>query len=319
MRLGWIWTALIVIIIAAGSYALYIYLKPDPLPNQVLYGNGHVEGTEIHVPAEISGKVTQSHTEEGKKAEAGQLIYELDSTALALRQDRARAQIRSLELDGQRARREQEIWQHHLENAKRDLERFRDLRAKGTIPEQRLDQAENVYAEARGRVAALKAEIGAIEGKIAAARRELDLVDNQLQKARISAPVAGTVLTKAVEAGEFVQPGQTVAVLVDLTRIELKVFLPLTQIGKIKIGDPARVRVDAFPDRYFQGRVTNIDQQAQFTPRDIHMPEERVRMVFGATLALDNPDGLLKPGMPADAWILWQTGSDWPARLFIPQ
>ncbi len=80
----------------------------------------------------------------------------------------------------------------------------------------------------------------------------------------------------------------------------------------------ARVKVDAFADRFFEARVARVDQRAQFTPRDIHMPEERVRMVFGVTLALENPQGVLKPGMPADAWILWKSGAAWPDRLFVP-
>jgi HlyD family secretion protein len=127
------------------------------------------------------------------------------------------------------------------------------------------------------------------------------------------------VLVKAAEVGEFLQPGQTIAVLVDLSSVKLKIYLPEKDIGKVKLDAAARARVDAFPKQLFDARVAQIDQQAQFTPRDIHMPEERVRMVFGVKLALDNGDGLLKPGMPADAWILWQPNSKWPERLFVPQ
>jgi HlyD family secretion protein len=110
-----------------------------------------------------------------------------------------------------------------------------------------------------------------------------------------------------------------VAVLVDLGQVELRVFLAQHEIGKVRLGDPARVRVDAFPERNFEARIARVDQRAQFTPRDVHMPEERVTQVFGVTLALTNPDGLLKPGMVADAWILWQDGADWPDRLTVPR
>jgi HlyD family secretion protein len=90
-----------------------------------------------------------------------------------------------------------------------------------------------------------------------------------------------------------------VAVLVDLGRVELRVFLPQRDIGRIRLGDPARARIDAFPEQSFEARVARVDQHAQFTPRDVHMPEERVTQVLGVTLALANPDGLLKPGMTA--------------------
>jgi HlyD family secretion protein len=165
----------------------------------------------------------------------------------------------------------------------------------------------------------LEAEIGATEGRIEAARKELAVVANQLKKTRVFTPVSGTVLAKTIEVGEFAQQGRTVAILADLSRIELKVFIPEKDIGKVKLDASARVRVDAFPDRLFEGRVARVDQQAQFTPRDIHMPEERTRMVFGLTLVLGNPDGVLKPGMPADAWILWDSGTRWPPQLFVPQ
>lgn len=107
--------------------------------------------------------------------------------------------------------------------------------------------------------------------------------------------------------------------LVRLSQIELKIYLPESLIGKVKLDAPARVRVDAFPKRLFDARIERVDQEAQFTPRDIHMPQERTRMVFGVTLAVDNRERLLKPGMPADAWILWQPRAGWPAHLFVPQ
>lgn len=125
--------------------------------------------------------------------------------------------------------------------------------------------------------------------------------------------------TKAIEAGELATPGRAVAVLVDLSRLELKVFIPEGEIGKVKLGDAARIKVDAFPERHFEATVSRVDPRAQFTPRDVHLPQERVRMVFGVTLALDNPQGWLKPGMPADAWIRWRDEATWPQRLVVPR
>lgn len=154
--------------------------------------------------------------------------------------------------------------------------------------------------------------------RIIAVRREIDLLDNQMSKTRITAPLTATVLIRAVEPGEFVQPGQPLVTMLDLTSAEVRVFIPESRIGQVELGAPARLRVDAFPDRLFEARVARVDQTAQFTPRDIHMPDERVRLVFGVVLVIDNPDGVLKPGMPADVWILWQPDAGWPDRLFVP-
>lgn len=124
---------------------------------------------------------------------------------------------------------------------------------------------------------------------------------------------------KGIEVGELAAPGRNIAVLVDMNDLELKVYLPEAVIGNIKLNDPARVRVSAFPDRYFEACVKRVEQRAQFTPRDINMPEERVRMVFGVVLALANPDGHLKPGMPVDTWIRWDADREWPEHLVVPR
>jgi HlyD family secretion protein len=116
-----------------------------------------------------------------------------------------------------------------------------------------------------------------------------------------------------------VAPGQAVAVMANLARVKLKVFVSERDLGKLRLGAPVRLRVDAFPGRDFAARVVRVDAQAQFTPRDVHMADERSRTVYGVTVEAPNPEGLLKPGMPADAWILWDLKAGWPARLRAPE
>lgn len=319
MRVGWILTAVLVVAVAAGSFGLYSYLRPQPLPERIVYGNGHIEGTEIHVPAEIPGRIVENRLMEGQPVDAGELLVRLDDTDLQLQRQSAEAEIDALRAQREEITSEIEVWRHHLQMAKRDLDRFQRLRERNTVSQQQAEQAENVFREAEGRVASLGAKVRATDKLIIAARKQLDLIENRIAKTEIMAPVSGTVLAKAREVGEFVQPGQTVAVIVDLSRLELQVFIPEADVGKVNLDDAALIKVDAFPDRRFEARVARISQQAQFTPRDIHMPEERVRMVFGITLAVENPKGILKPGMPADAWILWLKDAEWPERLFVPR
>lgn len=319
MRSAWLWTAAALIAVAGGSYGLYLYLLPEPLPEQVIYGNGHIEGTEVQVAAEVAARVVESTVVEGRKVAKGDLLVRLDDTDLRLELRRSDAEIEALKAERERATSELEVWRHHLRTAESDLARYRELRERNTASPQREEQAENAFLEARGQVAALEYQVDASSKRIVAAQAERELIVNRLNKTQIRAPMEGTILARAVETGEFLQRGQVVAVLVDLTRMELKAYIPETDIGKIKLGDPARVRIDAFPDRRFEAEVARVDSQAQFTPRDIHLPEERVRMVFGVTLLIGNVDGVLKPGMPADAWILWRAEAGWPDRLFIPQ
>ena len=152
---------------------------------------------------------------------------------------------------------------------------------------------------------------------MAARAAQVALAESKLEKAEVTAPISGTILIRAVETGEVVDAGQPLATMVNLGQLELKVYVPGDIVTRISLGDPARIRVDGL-SRDLSAKVGRIDDFAQFTPRDVHMPEERVRMVYGVTLVPDNPAGSLKPGMPADAWIRWDPETGWPPTLPVP-
>jgi HlyD family secretion protein len=319
VRRGWLVTLAVLLALGAGGYGLYRYLEPKPLPDGILYGNGHVEGTEVRVAAEVGGRVIESTLVEGEPVTAGALLVRLDPTdyEIALKQ----AQADALALDGERTGLADELatWRHHLDTAVRELARYRTLRGRNLASPAQVEAVENREREARGRVDALTAQLAANGARREAAAQRIAAAQSSLARTEVRAPRAATVLVKAIEPGELAQPGQTLAVLVDLTDLELTVYVPQEQLGKLELGHPARVRGDAFPERYFDARIERIDQRAQFTPREVHMPEERVRMVFGVTLAIANPEGVLKPGMPADAWVRWNADTPWPEPLWIPR
>lgn len=197
MRATWAWTAVILIVVAGGSYGLYEWLRPKPLPEQLLYGNGHIEGTEVRVAAEVGGQVADNQMLEGQAVKSGDLLLRLDDTELKLRKAKAQAEIDSLQSERQRVERELDVWEHHRRVAETDVERYRKLEEKGVVTPQRLEQAENVLKEAIGQVSTLEAQGSAIEARIVAAQRELDLVEFQVGKTRVIAPIDGTILVKA--------------------------------------------------------------------------------------------------------------------------
>jgi HlyD family secretion protein len=318
MKRAWLATPLFLVVLAAGSYGLYVYLTPAPLPDGLLYGNGHIEGTEVRVASEVTGRVIDSTLVEGKAIKAGDLLVRIDDTDLRIQLTQAQAAKADLERLQSRQEAELEPLHHHLATAQSDLVRYRTLAQSGVATPQRVEQAENAFQEAQRQVTSLEGQISATAALLAVARQRADLAQTQIEKAEIKAPISGVILVKAIEVGEFATPGKPIAVLVDLQTLELKVFIPEADLGKIKLGEAARIKISAFPDKLYAARVSRIDQQAQFTPRDIHMPEERTRMVFGVTLGVDNPAGELKPGIPADAWIRWKEGIEWPGKLVVP-
>lgn len=151
----------------------------------------------------------------------------------------------------------------------------------------------------------------ALDAQARAAQARLAEVEAVLADARLTAPADGTIINKLAEEGELIAPGRPVATLIDLDDLYVRVFVPERDIGKLRLGNGARIFADAFPDRHFTGSVSEIAQQAEFTPKEVHMKDERVKLVFGVKVRIDHPQGYLKPGMPVDVKIKWQDDASW--------
>lgn len=318
MKQSWAWSLIALLVLSAISYGVFRATRPADMPEGFLYGNGHIEGTEVRIASEVAGRVTEHALTEGGTVTRGQTVVIVDSETsrdqlLARQGELAALRDSRAALDSQIT-----LWTHHVETAGRQLERARTLFASNVASDEDVERAEDALREAEAQVDNLRAQREALDGQIASAEARLRLAATQLERTEVAAPGDGTVLVRAVEAGEVVQAGQPLGLIVDLDRLELKVYIPEADLGKVQLGNGARLRVNAFPERYFDARVARVDDYAQFTPRDIHVPEERTRMVYGVTLALENPEDRLKPGMPADAWIRWDETRPWPATLPVP-
>jgi HlyD family secretion protein len=319
MSRRWLWSLIALVVVAAGSYGWFTYSRNPQLPVGIVYGNGHIEATEVRLSAEVSGRVLEHELAEGAQVAAGQIVATLDwSTSreeLRVIQGELAALLQSQSALDSQIR----LWEHHIETARRRVARTRSLLAPDLASPSEEDAAEDALTEAEAQLEGLAAERRVLQGRIDSARARVRLAEDRLEKTEVEAPLAGTVLIRAVETGELVQAGQTLALIADLERLRLEIYLPGDVLGKVALGDAARVRVDAFPDRYFPAQITRIDDFAQFTPRDIHVPAERTRLVYGMTLTIDNAQGHLKPGMPADAWVRWDEALAWPDTLAVPR
>jgi HlyD family secretion protein len=147
-------------------------------------------------------------------------------------------------------------------------------------------------------------QIAAAEAQVAIARAALESLQVQATKFTLQAPISGLVLERPVHVGEVALPGAPLVTLADLDHLTLTVYVPEDQLGRVQIGQPVSVTVDAYPGRAFTGSVSFIAGQAEFTPKNVQTREERVNMVFAVKVQLPNPDHALKPGMPADAVLL---------------
>lgn len=174
---------------------------------------------------------------------------------------------------------------------------------------------EDARSAARQTAAALAQARGALRqaaGGEAQARATLAEVESARGDLTIVAPTGGIVMTRTADTGEVVGAGAPLLDLADLDRLYLRVFVAETDIGKLRLGLPAQVYTDAFPDQPFPATVQYIASRAEFTPKEIQTPDERVKLVYAAKLYLDaNPEHRLTPGLPADAIIRWKPDTPW--------
>ena len=169
-------------------------------------------------------------------------------------------------------------------------------------------------------VAAVQGQILQAEADIAASKADVERARAQLEEARanrqdlqVIAPFAGTVATRTAEPGEVVMAGTPIITLVNLSEVYLRAFVPEGEIGKVRVGQPARVYLDSAPRKPIEASVSRVDPEASFTPENTYFREDRVKQVVGVKLLLRGAVGFAKPGMPADGEILVD-GADWPVR-----
>jgi HlyD family secretion protein len=161
---------------------------------------------------------------------------------------------------------------------------------------------------ARERVALVRAgpraeAVAAARAQVGEAEAALELARARLAEAELRSAIDGVVLRKNLERGETANPGVAILTLLDPGDLWLRAYVPETDVGRIRIGQPASVTVDAFPGRGFPGTIGEIASEAEFTPRNVQTKKERVNLVFRVKITLANADGVLKPGLPADAVI----------------
>lgn len=196
-----------------------------------------------------------------------------------------------------------------------DRQRYTALHDKELVSTQLYDSAVTAHEVALAKVKDAEQRLdllrqGPRTEKIAQSRAQLDAARQQLAMSQtrlgyvnITSPVTGTVLAKNTEPGEYVSAGTPIVTVAALDDVWLRAYVSETDLGKVKLGQPACVSTDSFPGKAYEGRIAFISSQAEFTPKTVQTPKERVKLVYRIKIDIKNPNQELKPGMPADAEI----------------
>ena len=269
--------AIIILVAIISSLLTVNYIRSkENGRNKAIKVSGNIEATDVHLAFRIAGKVNELLTDEGKLVKAKDILARIDTDELSKIKSEAQASLKAAELT--------------YERASDDYARLENLFQAGAISAQKRDAAKTNADAAKANVDALTAS--------------LELANTRLGFAELSSPIDGFVLTKSAEAGEVLQAGAPVFTVANLEDIWLTAYINETDLGRVKLNQAVEIRTDTYPGRVYKGRVSFISQESEFTPKQIQTTEERVKLVYRIKVQVDNANLELKPGMPADGYIL---------------
>lgn len=287
--------------------------------------SGIIEATNVTVSSKVTGQILKLNFEEGDMVKAGDTLIDIDHANLAiqLRQVQA-AEMQAdaqLQLMKQGARSE-DIKQAedavkqakaNYDLASQDKDRNDKLYQSKSITQQQFDNVlskfEITSAQYNSAIENLKKiknlyrpdDIKQAQANLDRQKAAVDLLKKNISDSYVTAPINGFVVKKFVEAGESVSPMSSLFMISDLSYVDLVIYIPETELGKIRLGQNADVTVDSYSNKVFKGKVIYISPQAEFTPKNIQTKDERVKLVYAVKIHIANKDFELKDGMPADA------------------
>jgi len=310
-----------VLIAACACIALAACAKAT----DAIEASGTIEATSVQVSSKSSGEILHLGADEGSRVKRGDILAVIDHANLDIQlgQEKSGVDLAQAQLDlltnGARgedlaqAREALNEATDTLRNAQEDFQRMESLFKVAAATKKQRDDAETRYTTARAHANATEQALKKLQNfarpeEVKAALARLDqevysvrLLEKTIQDCTVHAPTDGTVTEKLVEEGELAAPGSGLFVITDLDTVKLTIYVPETDLGNIRLGEKARISVDSSPGAVYTGAVTYISPVAEFTPRDIQTKDERVKLVYAVKIEIPNPEGIFKPGMPADA------------------
>src|SRR5215472_16829457 len=250
--------------------------------------SGTIEVDEAHVGPRSGGRVEKILAWEGDRLHEGQVIVQLDASELRARRDLAVAQIDTAVHDA-------DAQQAQLVFLQDEAKRQQDLLQRKVVSS---SDAERAGSSAQTQ----EKNVAAAQMRVAQARAQLADTDAQLAEMQVVAPTDSVLEVLSVKVGDVLPANREAATLLLTGYLWVRVYVPESWLGLIKLGEHVRVRVDSFPHTDFDGVVEQINRQAEFTPRNVQTVADRIKQVFGVKVRLPSDDDRLRAGMAADVY-----------------
>ncbi len=288
------------------AYPLLVLLAASCVEGNKAYdASGVFESTEVTVSAEGNGKILSLDLQEGDRLEAGQIVGCIDTVQLHLSEIQLEASRRAVGSGRLDISRQIAALESQIGKQRQELDRFTKLEKAGASNRKQVEDIQAQIETLERQLAAQKESLNSsnrnVSGQADALEAQIEQIRDRIRKCVITSPVAGTVLAKYSEAGEFAALGRALFKVADIDNIRLRAYITAEQLTALKLGQQVRVFADQGSSgrKEYAGTLIWISDKAEFTPKTIQTRDERANLVYAVKIAVEN-DGLIKLGMYGD-------------------
>ncbi|HAN18188.1 MAG: hypothetical protein A2X13_07605 [Bacteroidetes bacterium GWC2_33_15] len=267
--------------------------------NSDAYGN--FEAKEVIVSAETQGKIIQLNIEEGNLLNRDQKIGCIDTSLLYIQKQQLIAQKHAVSTKLANIKAQIAVQEEQMKSLKTEKNRIEKLFADKAATQQQSDDINGRYDVIAKQIVVTKTQLNSVYSEMDVIDKQSDLISEQIKRAIIVNPVEGTVIEKYIETGEIATMGKAIYKIAKLDEIDLRVYISGAQLPNVTLGQKVTVFVDKDENtnEKYEGIISWVSDQAEFTPKIIQTKEERVNMVYAVKVRVKN-DGRLKIGMPGE-------------------
>ena len=258
---------------------------------------GILEGTSVRVPALTGGQIENLFVNTGELVQKGQVIARIDSLELIYQRQQLTAMLQELKVQSEIAQTDLERTVKDLNYVETKYRRIDELYKTESASKQNRDDVENQLNNLKAVHLAAKQKLQSIAAKRNQIQAQINSINKKIGDTAISSPISGIVTNKYFEAGEAIPTLSPIVEVLDIDKLETKIYISESLLPQVKYGKPVTIRIDGLK-KEVPGKVIWVSPKAEFTPKTILTPETRTSLVYAVKISLDNVDGLLKDGMP---------------------
>ena len=319
-RRRWLFVAALIGLGAAGGGIYWEFFRPAPWPTGIVFSNGRLEAEEIDIDAKFPERVAQLLVDEGDIVTPGQVVALMDTRDVRASLDKAVAQVAEAQQALDEAKANAILQQTQLTLAQQEFNRTSVLVQRGFATYELLDQRQQALSGAIASLEAANNRVGEAARTLDSSKADVELYKVNIADDTLVSPTIGRIQYRISNVGEVLPAGGKVFTMLDLSDVYMDVYLPTAEAGRARVGDEARIVLDAYPKFVIPAHVSFVATQAQFTPKAVETKDERDKLMFRVKVRIDQKFleshiSHARTGLPGMAYVRVDSRTEWPPAL----